>query len=425
MPQTQIAGLIAPAEFTTYQVENSRVSTAPFALMFQDRTVRWPQLRAGAQLFTVAGRSFWKFSNGGIAVKNRHAACVAVAMMVFSACALLAQNAMGQTACTPKCIPKVNHSYIDAKGTAHITRVVPVPPTVSPEAQKFLARSIQDIPGQSSALNMWEPLAANWAHTIYPVHLARQIMAGVPVRIVTPLTMPGKNRNRVLIDLHGGGFVGDGGSLAESIPIANLAQTKVVAVLYRIAPEHPFPAAVDDTVAVYKELLKTYKPQNIGMYGTSAGAMLTPEVGVRLRQLGLPLPAAMGIYGGQGDFSTAAVADSRSLYTQDGLSGHLDTPPTDGALLAYMGSANPKDPELSPIFADLHGFPPTLFITSTRDMMLSGTCILHRAFLRAGVDAHLIVFEALPHGFWYDPYLPESREAYGYMVSFFDKELGR
>jgi acetyl esterase/lipase len=80
---------------------------------------------------------------------------------------------------------------------------------------------------------------------------------------------------------------------------------------------------------------------------------------------------------------------------------------------------------LSPLFADLHGFPPTLFITSTRDLLLSGTTILHRAFLRDGVDARLIVFEALPHAFWNDVSLPESKEAYGFMAAFFDQQLAR
>ena len=330
-----------------------------------------------------------------------------------------------QTSCSLHCVPETNTTYIDADGTAHVTRVVPVPPTVSPLAKEFLARRIQDIPGAGSALNYWgdQERAAKLAQTMYPVQLGRAVIAGVPVKTVTPLTMPAQNRSRVLIDLHGGGFVGDGGSWQESIPIGYLTQTKVIAVLYRLAPKNPFPAAVDDVVAVYKQLLKIYKPQDVAMYGTSAGAMLTPEVCVRLRQLGLPLPGALGIFAGQGDFSTAATADSRSLFTQDGLGGHLNTPATDGALKEYMGSANPKNPELSPIFADLHHYPPTLFVTSGRDMMLSGTIILHQAFLRSGDDARLVVFEALPHGFWLDPYLPESKQADRMMASFFEKKL--
>lgn len=348
-----------------------------------------------------------------------------VLLLIFSTSVLPAKGAARQTPCASSCPPETNRCLIDAKGTAHITRVVPVPPTISQKAQEFLARQIKDIPGQGSALNVWEDQnrAKKIFSMLYPAHLSEETMADVPVKIVIPLNMPDQNRSRVLINLHGGGFIGDGGSWTESIPIAYLTQTKVVAVLYRLAPKYPFPAAVDDTVAVYKELLKTYPSKNIAIYGTSAGAMLGPEVCVRLRQLGLPLPGALGIFSGQGDFSTAATADSRSLFTQDGLSGHLNFPPTDGALRAYMGSTDPKNPVLSPLYADLHGFPPSLFVAGERDMMLSGTTILHRAFLKAGVDARLVVFEGLPHAFWYDPYLPESREAYGIMASFFEKQL--
>lgn len=346
---------------------------------------------------------------------------------IFLAASMLwaANDTPKQASCPLHCVPETNTSYIDAAGTAHVTRVVPVPPTVSPQAQRFIARRIPDIPGAGSALNYWEDQqrAAKLAQTMYPVHLGRTTIAGVPVKTVTPLTMPAQNRTRILIDLHGGGFVVDGGSWQESIPIGYLTRTKVIAVLYRLAPKYPFPAAVNDVVAVYKQLLKTYKPKDMAMYGTSAGAMLTPEVCVRLRQLGLPLPGALGIFAGQGDFSTATTADSRSLFTQDGLGGHLDTPATDYALKEYLGPANPKNPELSPLFADLHHYPPTLFVSSERDMMLSGTILLHRAFLRSGDDARLVVFEGLSHGFWNDPYLPESKEADRMMASFFEKKL--
>lgn len=120
----------------------------------------------------------------------------------------------------------------------------------------------------------------------------------MPANVITPLAVPENSRDRVLINVHGGGFNSDSGSLTETIPVANLTRTKVIAVLYRLAPEHPFPAAVEDTVAVYKELLKTYTQQNIGLYRTSAGAILTAEVAVKLRKLDLLLPAALGIFSG-------------------------------------------------------------------------------------------------------------------------------
>jgi acetyl esterase/lipase len=257
-----------------------------------------------------------------------------------------------------------------------------------------------------------------------PVTIANDTMAGVAVRRITPMTVPPANANRVLLDLHGGGFDSDSGSYTETIPIAYYAQVPVVAALYRLAPEHPFPAAVDDAVAVYRELLKTHKPEQIAIYGTSAGAILTGEVAVRLKQLSLPEPAALGIFSGFGDF--ARPGDSIHLYGLRGFSGYLPTPGTAGGERPnspYVGRTDPKDPVLSPMYADLKGMPPTLFVTSGRDLLLSGTTDLHRAFLRAGDDARLMVFDGLPHAFWYNPTLPESTEANQAMAKFLAEHL--
>jgi acetyl esterase/lipase len=341
---------------------------------------------------------------------------------------LLAQSLAAQS--NP--VPPPDSATFDPDGTAHITRVVPPPSTISPEAQKFL-NALAQVPKRSSP----ETLAERRAHTdawrakdsaearrIYPVSIEETSIAGVRTDIITPLATPDAYRKRVLINLHGGGFNSDSGSLIEGIPIANLAMIKVVSVYYRLAPENPFPAAVDDVVAVYKELLKTYKPQSIGIFGTSAGAILTCEVTVRLKQLGLPLPAALGIFSGLADFSQPG--ESRQIYTLTGLPGEIE--PTDPRHLpddAYVGKTDRRDPVLSPLFADLHGMPPALLVTSLRDLLLSETAILHRALLRAGNDAQLVVFEALPHAFWYNFSLPETKEALELMARFFDRNVGR
>ena len=157
------------------------------------------------------------------------------------------------------------------------------------------------------------------------------------------------------------------------------------------------------------------------IYGTSAGATLTGEVAAKLKQLGLPLPAALGIFSGLGDF--ARPGDSIAMYALRGLSGHLDPPEPAVHDDYYAGNTDPKDPVLSPIYSDLHGLPPTLFVTSGRDLLLSGTVNLHRAFLNAGVDARLVVFDGLPHAFWYSPLLPEGIEANHTMADFFVKQL--
>ncbi|HTV83475.1 MAG TPA: alpha/beta hydrolase fold domain-containing protein [Acidobacteriaceae bacterium] len=321
--------------------------------------------------------------------------------------------------------PDRDTSYIDANGTAHITRVVPLPQDLSAQARAMLARPVSDanspqtLAERRHGTDVWQARAGAASRAVYPVNIATGRIAGVPVRIITPLS--GMNPDCVLINLHGGGFNSDSGSLTETIPIANLTRIKVVAVLYRLAPEHPFPAAVDDAVAVYRAMLKTYQPAHIAIYGTSAGAILTGEVAVKLKKLGLPQPGALGIFSGFGDFSREG--DSQSMFALDGLSGHLD-PPSPGPLNPhYVGQTNPRDPVLSPLFADLHGLPQTLFISSERDMLLSGTTILDRAFLRAGDQTRLIVFEGLPHAFWNNVSLPESREAYGYMAQFFTRNL--
>jgi epsilon-lactone hydrolase len=355
-----------------------------------------------------------------------------LSMVAFScaALALLAHAALAWQTNKDSAAQK-DSSYIDADGTAHITRVVPLPATVSPEARKGLARQVSDAnPNQTLAqrradIDAGAAAGAKANRAVYPVNIESSTISGIPVWVVTPIDgVPADKKDRVLINVHGGGFDSDSGSLNESIPIANLTRTKVISVLYRLAPEHPFPAAVDDTVAVYRELLKTYKPQNIALYGTSAGAILTAEAAVKFKQLGLPLPAALGIFTGSGDFSKAG--DSHAMYTVWGLAGYLELPaPGVQWLSVYVGSADPKDPVLSPVYADLHGMPPALFVTSTRDLLLSDTATLHRAFLRAGVEAQLVVFDGLNHAFWYNPNTPESREADSIMARFFDDHLGK
>jgi len=330
--------------------------------------------------------------------------------------------------------PATDASRIAADGTAYVTRVVPVPGTISPEAQKVVARVQSDaavpetLEERRAKTDRWQAGAGEAMKKIYPANVAADTIAGVPVRVVTPLNIASEERaaekrDRVLINLHGGGFNADSGSLTETIPMANLTGMKVIAVLYRLAPEHPFPAGLDDAVAVYKELLKKYKPAHIAIYGTSAGAILTAEVTVKLKQLGLPLPGATGIFSGLGDFSQAG--DSTALFALNGLAGHLDPPKPGVQDAEYVGATDAKDPVLSPLYADLAGLPPTLFITSGRDLLLSGTTVLHRAYLRAGVDAQLVVFEALAHAFWNNPALPESKEADQIMAKFFERHLGK
>lgn len=325
-------------------------------------------------------------------------------------------------------VPQADSATFDPDGTAHITRIVPAPETISLEAQKWLNSLIGSTPGAETLAerrkrtDIWRAQDSAEAERLYPVKIEETTTAGVRTDVITPLEMPDTNRNLVLINLHGGGFNSDSGSLIEGVPIANLAKMKVVSVYYRLAPENPFPAAVDDVVAVYKELLKTYKPHNIGIFGTSAGAILTAEVTAKLKQAGIPLPAALGIFSALTDFSR--VGDSRQLFTLNGFPGTMKPTYPKDLDDEYVGRTDRHDPILSPFFADLRGWPPTLLVTSTRDILLSDTTTFHRALLRNGDDAQLIVFEALPHAFWYHFQLPETKEALELMARFFDAKVG-
>jgi monoterpene epsilon-lactone hydrolase len=325
--------------------------------------------------------------------------------------------------------PTRDTTFIAPDGTAYITRVIPVPTTVSAEAQKQIGQQFPDtdepetlVAGRLKSDRTRERLG-KVALEKYPAQVMPGVMAGVPVTIVTP-NGEREVHSFVLINVHGGALRFDCCSLAESIPIANLMKAEVIAVRYRLAPEHPFPAAVDDVVAVYLEVLKNHRPNDVVIYGTSAGAMITAEVAVKLKALGLPQPAALGIFSGHGDFTRQG--DSRSFFTGIGIAGFL-TPATSlpDRQRDYAGATRLDDPLLSPMKGELSGLPPTLFLTSTRDFFLSGTSLLHRAMLRSGDDAELVVFEGLGHAFWVSPALPESDEAYHLMVKFFRKHLGK
>jgi epsilon-lactone hydrolase len=334
---------------------------------------------------------------------------------LFAWRAAFAMRGQGQSAAADA------YTAFDSDGTAHIKRAIPVPMTISPEARALMVSGEKWVPptGTKERASFMERMNA-----AYPTDVEATTFGGVQVWAVTPKRLAQDKRDRLLICLHGGGFTSDSGSLIESIPMAARTGTKVVSVLYRLAPQHPFPAAVEDSTAVYSAALKTHAPGKIGIYGTSAGAVLAAQTAVQVRKSRLPLPAALGFFSGYVDL--ARYGDSRFLYGAGGLKDFsaMIEPLRGLGMVPYVGDHDRKDPVLSPIYADLRGFPPTLCMTSSRDHCLSGTVDFHRALLRAGVDARLMVFDALPHAFWYRFDLPESKEALEAQATFLDQHLG-
>lgn len=264
----------------------------------------------------------------------------------------------------------------------------------------------------------------------YHVSMTPQEIGGVYTEVFTPANgISSQNAQRVLINVHGGGFEGGSRSIShlESIPIAAVGLTKVVSIDYRMAPEHVFPAASEDVASVYRELLKAYKPANIGLYGCSAGANLVAHSIAWFLKEQLPLPGAIGMFcnGARGvdQQGKDLVSRSDSIYFYGALSGQTFDQPSS----PYYRGVDRRTPLASPANYDevMAKFPPTLLISGMRDFTLSETLATHAQLVRLRVEADLHVWEGMTHAFHFNPGLPESREAYDVIVHFFDKHLGR
>jgi acetyl esterase/lipase len=251
-------------------------------------------------------------------------------------------------------------------------------------------------------------------------------LGGVKAYMVTPETIPPQNRNRLLVHVHGGCFVsfpGESGT-AEAIYMAGFGGFRVLSVDYRMPPDHPYPAGLDDAVSAWREAVKMASPKNMAIFGSSAGGNLTLAMVLRAKMEKLPLPGAiapgtpMSDLTGAGDsFQTNAMVDN--VLVAYGAN-------CDKRAALYAAGRDLKDPLLSPVYADVSGFPPAILTTGTRDLLLSNTVRMHRKLRQAGVEAVLQVFEGQSHAQYYrDPAAPETKEAFEEIARFFDKHLGK
>ena len=272
----------------------------------------------------------------------------------------------------------------------------------------------------------------------HPVEISVQNIAGVYTEVFIPEEgISEENQDRVLISIHGGGFVAGARSFShtESIQVAHLGQIKVVSPDYRQAPEYEHPSAIEDVVDVYNALLKDYEAANIGIYGCSAGAMLTAQTIAKLLQDDLPLPGAIGLF------------CAGAPITMDGVPGAFKMSNGESAYIVQAQSGNPRpkdslistrvsgyfrnvktiDPLVAPGDFDdvMSKFPPTLLISGTRDFAMSAVIATHQRLTKLGVDADLHIWEGMGHAtFAFNPRLPESDEVHSVIVRFFERHLG-
>lgn len=251
-------------------------------------------------------------------------------------------------------------------------------------------------------------------------------IGGVRVFVLTPREIPPANRDRLLLHLHGGGFVlwpGEAGT-GEAILMAALGGFKVVSVDYRMPPEAPAPAAMDDVIAVWRELVTTHDPRRMAIFGSSTGGGMTLSAVQRARDEGLPLPAAMAPGTPWADLSETGDSYLANEFTDGVLvswKGWLGR-----AALLYAAGRDLKHPSLSPIYGDMRGLPPAILTSGTRDLFLSNTVRTHRKLRQAGVEAVLQVFEGQSHAqFLNDPAAPETIEYHAEVARFLDRHLAR
>lgn len=259
------------------------------------------------------------------------------------------------------------------------------------------------------------------AERLYPAEVTEQEIGGVPVLRVVPAG--GVSNGATLMCLHGGAFMwGRGaGALVEALPIAAVTGSEVIAVHYRLAPEHLYPAAVEDALACYAALAADRAPGGIGVFGCSAGGILTAQLVARLIADGSPLPGALAMLHGTGlelDGDLAALSGQLCGVPQS------DVVPT-LASLAYFTGADLADPLVFPgeRAETLAHFPPSLLITGTRDFAAGTLATMHRRLLAADRPAEYVLFDGMWHAHHVDTDLPEARETFDLMKRFFAAHL--
>ena len=314
-------------------------------------------------------------------------------------------------------------------------KTIPVPNTVSPELQQIIAQPLRTAWNTPPTTpEGWKQLAESIRAAAAPnveamrarlkVTVEPGTLAGVKIYTVTPERILPENRERVLVQIHGGCYVLNPAeaALPEAMLISAIGGYRVIAVDYRMPPEAYFPAALDDAMSVYKAVIAKTDPKRVGLIGTSAGGALVLEMGLRAKQLSLPLPGAIA----SGTPMSDSTKTGDTFYTNAMLDNVLVSTEgfCDAAAAFYAKGHDLKDPLISPIYGDMSGFPPTILTSGTRDLLLSNTVRVHRKLRNLGIDSFLQVYEGQSHAqYGRDDRIPEVREAFLEIGTFMNSHL--
>ncbi|MCS7482418.1 alpha/beta hydrolase [Umezawaea endophytica] len=294
-------------------------------------------------------------------------------------------------------------------------RTFPAPSTVSEQARTWLAFDGGDLTYPAAEdTEAWLAMAEQANRSTVrrfpiaelPVTVEDLDVDGATVYAARPHEVEEEADEPVFLWMHPGGLLVGGGDACRATTARTALSTGVLTwgLDYRLPPLHPYPAALDDAIAVYRRLVRERGPSRVFVGGDSAGGNIATALLLRAKDAGLPMPAALVLNSPQVDLTEAG----DTFQTLAGVDNVLRSLREPNAL--YAAGADVREPYLSPLLGDLSGFPPTFLRSGTRDLFLSNTVRLHRNLRGAGVEAELHVFEAMPHGgFGGDS--PEDREA--------------
>jgi epsilon-lactone hydrolase len=300
------------------------------------------------------------------------------------------------------------------EGTLHLSRTIPVPKSVSAEAQAVLAASGAMVAGRLANPQVSPSLDDNagWKARIaetdavialgfggrqseVDVAVSKIEVAGIDVYVLEPDGAATGDDAPIYYDIHGGALIAGGGDVSRLMGIHSAARAGLFtwAVDYRMPPDFPYPTPLDDCLAVYRALLEIRRPEQIAVGGGSAGGNLAAALMLKARAEGLPMPACLLLMTPEVDLTESG----DTFDVLEGVDTVLVSRLTDSIAL-YANGHDLRDPFLSPLFGDVSEFPPTFLQSGTRDLFLSNTVRLHRALRAADVEAELHVWEAMPHG---------------------------
>ncbi len=361
-----------------------------------------------------------------------------IRLAAFAAFLMLGTSAFAQTSEFKALEAPQGAANVKAGPRAIPAHVIPVPQDVSPAAQALIAAPYRAPAWNANpaSADEWRALVKKLADASLPglasaratlgVTMEPTVIGGVKGFVFTPKEIPEAHRNQLIINVHGGGYVygpGESGTL-EAMLIAAHGGYKVIEFDYRMPPDAPYPAAMDDAMAVWKAAVTMQDPKRIGIVGTSTGGGMLLAMILRAKAEGLPMPAAIAPGTPWADLTETGDTYKTNEWLDNVLvsySGYLVH-----AALLYANGRDLKDPQLSPIYGDFHGFPPAILTSGTRDLFLSNTVRTHRKLRQAGVEAELQVFEGYSHAqYLFDPTAPETKEAMGEIAGFFDRHLAK